>query len=109
LRRSNRVRLTPFTKVDIDVILEEIALAQREGVAIADQETFIGDISTAAPVFDSAGQVIGAVNIAVPSSRWKVEEVRRKLSALIRTTAQAISDANRAHAGKAAQMRSPRA
>jgi IclR family transcriptional regulator, pca regulon regulatory protein len=94
LRRSKRPKLTPFTKTEIDAILDELTAIRRDGFAIANQETFLGDISTAAPVFDGAGEVVGAVNIAVPTSRWSLDEVRRRLSPLIRSTAASISSAN---------------
>ena len=63
-------------------------------MAVSDQECFVGDLSSAAPVFDGVGQVIGAVNIAVPTSRWTFDEVRERLSPLIAKTAAAISAAH---------------
>jgi IclR family pca regulon transcriptional regulator len=98
LQRSNRARLTAHTKTDLGEILDAIERARRDGVAVASHECFIGDLSTAAPVFDAAGQVLGAVNIAVPASRWTLEQVRTRLSPLIARTATAISAAQRARA-----------
>jgi len=98
LQRSNRARLTPYTKTDLGRILEAIAAARRDGVAVSNQECFLGDISTAAPVFDASGQVLGAVNIAVPASRWTPEQVSLRLSPLIVRTAAAISAAHLARA-----------
>lgn len=105
LRRSKRPRLTSFTKTEVDVIVDDLAAIRRDGFAIANQETFLGDISTAAPVFDGAGEVVGAVNIAVPTSRWSLEDVRRRLSPLIRTTAASISSANGARSSTSAASR----
>jgi IclR family transcriptional regulator, pca regulon regulatory protein len=96
LQRSNRARLTPHTKTDLGEIMKAIETARRDGVAVANHECFIGDLSTAAPVFDGAGQVLGAVNIAVPAARWTPEQVRARLSPLIARTAAAISAAQRA-------------
>lgn len=101
LRRSNRVKRTPFTKTEMAVLTGELEAVRRNGFALANQESFVGDISTAAPVFDGAGRVIGAVNIAAPASRWSIEAVRQKLSPLIVTTAASISAANGARAGHA--------
>jgi DNA-binding IclR family transcriptional regulator len=98
LQRSKRVRLTSFTKTDLGQILAAIETARRDGVAVSNQECFLGDISTAAAVFDGAGQVLGAVNIAVPALRWTPEQVRQRLSPLIARTATAISAAHRARA-----------
>jgi PcaR/PcaU/PobR family beta-ketoadipate pathway transcriptional regulator len=94
LRRSTRARLTPYTKTAISDIVAALAAARRDGVAVSDQECFVGDLSSAAPVFDGAGQVIGAANIAVPTSRWTLDEVRERLSPLIAKTAAAISAAH---------------
>jgi IclR family transcriptional regulator, pca regulon regulatory protein len=105
LRRSKRQKLTPFTKTEIETILEELAAIRRDGYAIANQETFLGDISTAAAVFDGAGQVVGAVNIAVPTSRWSLEDVRRRLSPLISKTAASISSANGARSSRRSTSR----
>ena len=94
LKRSTRARLTPYTKTAISEIVAELAAVRRDGVAVSDQECVVGDLSSAAPVFDGAGQVIGAVNIAVPTSRWTLEQVRDRLSPLIARTATAISAAH---------------
>lgn len=94
LKRSTRARLTPYTKTAISDIVAELQAARRDGVAVSDQECFLGDLSTAAPVFDGAGQVIGAANIAVPTSRWTLAEVRDRLSPIIARTAAAISAAH---------------
>ena len=68
-----------------------LAEVRRVGYALNDQEAFIGDISVAAPLADRAGHVVGAINIAVPSPRWKVEDVRRKLAPQVVATARAIA------------------
>ncbi len=94
LKRSTRARLTPYTKTAIPDIVAELEAARRDGVAVSDQECFVGDLSSAAPVFDGAGQVIGAANIAVPTSRWTLDQVRGRLSPLIAKTAAAISAAH---------------
>ena len=99
LRRSNRTKRTSFTKTEMTVLAAELEAVRRNGYALANQESYIGDISTAAPVFDGGGRVIGAVNIAAPTSRWNIEAVRQTLSPLIVATAASISAANggRAH------------
>jgi DNA-binding IclR family transcriptional regulator len=63
---------------------------RRAGFALNDQEAFIGDISVAASIAGRTGDVAGAINIAVPSPRWKVEDVRRRLAPLVVATARAI-------------------
>ena len=54
-----------------------------------DQETFVGDVSVAAALVDPSGRVAGAINIAVPSPRWTITELQRKLApSLVRTAAE---------------------
>jgi IclR family pca regulon transcriptional regulator len=62
------------------------------GYALNDQEAFVGDISIAAPLVNRAGEPVGAVNIAVPSPRWLLADVLRRLVPDLMKTARAIND-----------------
>jgi DNA-binding IclR family transcriptional regulator len=83
--------LTPRTARRRRDVLFRIRRAARDGFAINDQETFIGDISVAAPVLDRAGHAIGAVNIAVPFPRWTQPRVVSDLAPLVVETARLVS------------------
>jgi IclR family pca regulon transcriptional regulator len=61
--------------------------------ALNDEELAPGLRSAAAPVRNREGKVVGAVNIAVSSSRFLLEDVRRVLLTPLQKTARAVSAA----------------
>jgi PcaR/PcaU/PobR family beta-ketoadipate pathway transcriptional regulator len=93
LAGSRLLKRTETTRTDPDLIRKALEQARRQGYCITDQEAFVGDISIAAPVFDEAGAVIAAVNVAVPTPRWSMARARRKLAAEVKDVARRISDA----------------
>ena len=93
LARSELVARTPYTEVDPERILMLAHEAGQRGYAVSNQETYVGDISMAAPVRDDTGAVTAAVNIAVPHPRWSVEAAEEKLAHVVVETARAISKA----------------
>lgn len=54
-------------------------------------QSVVGEISTAAPVFNNEGKVVAAVQIPVYKPEWTVDEVRKKIVPLAMETATAIS------------------
>ena len=95
LKASRRNAMTPTTLTDIPRLLDKLREAGSLGYALNDQEAFVGDISVAAPLLDSAGMPAGAVNIAVPFPRWQVDDVLTKLVPPLLKTAAAIRKALR--------------
>jgi DNA-binding IclR family transcriptional regulator len=79
LEKTDIKAYTPFTVIEKIKIVAALAAIRRDGYCISNQEAFVGDISVAAPVFNFAGRVVAAVNIAVSTSRWTVDKVREKL------------------------------
>jgi DNA-binding IclR family transcriptional regulator len=77
--------------VDRSELNRILAGVKRDGYCISDQEAFIGDISTAAPVFDERGEVVAAVNIAVPFPRWSVGSVEARLTPIVIDCARQIT------------------
>ncbi|NIM90574.1 MAG: helix-turn-helix domain-containing protein [Candidatus Aminicenantes bacterium] len=71
-------------------ILEEV---RKNDFAVNNEELTPGLRSVAAPVRDRAGEVAGAVNIAVSSSRYSLEELMEKLIPPLQQVTQAISSA----------------
>ena len=71
-------------------ILEEV---RRNDFAVNNEELTPGLRSVAAPVRDRAEKVAGAVNIAVSSSRYSLEELKEKLIPPLKKITQAISSA----------------
>ncbi len=91
LEKSDIKAYTPYTVTDKAEIIAMFPDIRRNGYFISNQEAFVGDISVAAPIFNFAGRVIAAVNIAVPTSRWTVQKVQDRLAPVAIRTAQAIS------------------
>ncbi len=93
LQKSDIKAYTPYTVTDKAKIIAMFKDIRRDGYFISDQEAFVGDISVAAPIFNFAGRVIAAVNIAVPNSRWTVQKVQDRLMPVAVRTAKEISAA----------------
>jgi DNA-binding IclR family transcriptional regulator len=92
LEASQRVQRTPATLTDVDAILARIADCRRVGFATNVEELFLGDMGVGAPVRNSRGQVLGAIHLAPPSSRWSAEEMRQKLGPMVIDCARAVSE-----------------
>jgi DNA-binding IclR family transcriptional regulator len=92
LAAAPRRALTPRTVTDVAGLMDLLAHARRVGYALNDQEAVVGDISVAAALRTPGGEVTGAINIAVPTPRWKVDDVRRSLAPRVMATARAVTD-----------------
>lgn len=89
LGNERLVRHTEKTVVDrteIRAILENV---RRNGYAICDEELELGGSGAAAPVFGASGEVIAALNVATPSSRFHVK--RDCVISAVTSTAALIS------------------
>ncbi len=83
-----------FTKSTIDSktkLLRELKRVKEKGYATNNEELSIGLRSVAAPVIDYSGQVIAAVNVAVPSIRVSLKHLEDFLSKKVVETADQIS------------------
>ncbi len=90
LRGARRTAMTRSTVTDLAGLRAAIDTAREQGYALNDQEAFVGDVSVAAPLLDLRGHPLGAVNIAVPTPRWRLEDVLAKLVPQLLKTAAAI-------------------
>jgi DNA-binding IclR family transcriptional regulator len=79
--------LTPYTIIDPHRLQRELAIVRRVGTAIESQEAVLGNACVAAPIFDSAGHLAGAVSVSGPPMRLR--PVQR--APLVRRTAAKIS------------------
>src|SRR3546814_2359091 len=68
-----RQAMTPYTVTDLHELQALLEQVHRDGYVINNQEAFIGDISVAAPILNADREVVGAVNIAVPTPRWSID------------------------------------
>lgn len=91
LEHSDRKPMTEHTVTDLSRLKVILAETRKRGYAVNNQETHVGDVSIAAAVVDQAGKVAGAINIAVPSPRWSLAELQRKLSPKLVRTAVEVS------------------
>jgi IclR family pca regulon transcriptional regulator len=88
---KQRKAWTEHTVTDTPSLLALISKARFDGYAVNDQETFIGDISIAAPLTDASGRPVAAVNIAAPVPRWTVEQAEKELAPHLLSTVAKIN------------------
>ena len=65
--------LTPHSITDPAVLRAELAEVRAHGVAVESRESNPDVSCVAAPVRDRSGQVVAALSISVPTSRWSAE------------------------------------
>lgn len=91
LEGARREPRTPYTVTDLAAILADLDVIRQRGYAISDQQAYVGDISIAAPVRNHREQVVAAVNIALPTPRWTVQQAEQTFAPIVMETARAIS------------------
>jgi IclR family transcriptional regulator, acetate operon repressor len=69
-------RITPTTITDIDLLIEELRLVRRGGVAIDREEFLPGVICVAAAIRDRDGTVVGSIGASMPTMRADDAHVR---------------------------------
>jgi IclR family pca regulon transcriptional regulator len=93
IRATPLLQVTPQTEVDPKVLLQRIDEAAKQGYAIVQNQTVVGDISVAAAITDHGGGPIGAINVSVPSTRWSVQRAHEQLLPHVLLAATSISQA----------------
>jgi len=71
-----------------DALREQLDAVRSGGIALEQDEAVLGESSLASPVFDSYGEVVGAIGVVIPSSG---EVAAHPASDLVRDTARAVS------------------
>lgn len=84
-------KITPHTETDPEVLMRLIEQAGKDGYAIVQNQTVIGDISVAAAITGNEGMPLGAINISAPSTRWDTKRVESELLPHILLAATSIS------------------
>jgi IclR family transcriptional regulator, pca regulon regulatory protein len=85
--RSDRSEPTARTVEHLDDLLAHLRTVRERGFALVDQELEMGVRSVAAPLHDTTGRTIAAVNISTHVSRTSKSELRQRfVPALLRTT-----------------------
>ena len=80
---------TVTSKLRLRSLIEE---SQVKGWSIVDQELEIGLRSISVPIFDKAGVVVEALNVACPSSRIDQADMRLRILPEIQATSRSITD-----------------
>jgi DNA-binding IclR family transcriptional regulator len=103
LSRTKIIKVTPNTVTDRDTIDRMIERATQAGFAEVRNANLIGASGVAAPVFGPRGEVLAALSIGAPTSRYV--KSRRQLTATIVAEAAALSKLFRAKAEKPMKLR----
>jgi len=91
LDASKLVQHTPKTITSRRAIKARLACARSDGFVRTEDEYYVGDISTAAPITNAQGLAVGAINIAVSRARWDSTHDAQRIADMVRSTAVAIS------------------
>jgi IclR family pca regulon transcriptional regulator len=79
LSRGGRKKLTSKTLTDEGELRGELEHVRQQGFAIVDQELEGGLRSVAAPIRDSRGGVVAAINISTHATRTTLDTIRRAM------------------------------
>jgi len=93
IESCDRQKLTPYTKTDVDEIMDEIGRVHTSGFCITDRELITSDINIAVPIFDSKGYAIATVTASGSKSTWTRSAIEKEIAHLVIETARAISAA----------------
>jgi IclR family pca regulon transcriptional regulator len=66
---------TRHTRTEPDAVMAELAIVRQQGFALIDQEVELGLRSIAVPLLNARGTAIAALNIGVPATQEKVEDL----------------------------------
>jgi IclR family pca regulon transcriptional regulator len=91
LDRMDLVPRGPRTLTDRSALLAELEQVRRTGLATNDEELESALRSIAAPVRSRSGEVVAAVNVAIPWSPAAMTELVAQLGPTIQATAQQIA------------------
>ena len=95
LASSKRVELTRHTLTDTAAIFDRVLTCRKLGYATNQEEMFLGDMTLAAPIFNSNGVPVAAVHVVVPTSRWTLQDAEDKMASSVIQCARAISNSIR--------------
>lgn len=91
LDRVDLAQRGPHTVTDKGTLLTELAQVRRTGLAINDEELESGLRSIAAPVRARSGEIVAAINVAIPWSPAAMSELVNRLGPTLQTTANEIA------------------
>jgi IclR family pca regulon transcriptional regulator len=91
LRKMELNSLTPYTIKSKMDLRKELKRVREKGFSTNNEELSVGLRSVAAPVRNFTGEVIAAVNIAVPSARVSLKELETIFAKKVKETSDQIS------------------
>lgn len=77
LENAPRVARTRFTRTAVADLMAELQHVRRDGYALIDQEVEIGLRSIAVPLLNARKQVVAALNIGVPATQERLDDLAR--------------------------------
>ena len=86
LNKMSFEQLTPYTTTDPKKFCQELELTKKRGYAISQGERVEGVSCVAAPIFDGAEKIIGAITISGPSTRFSKQKIQEYAELLTQTT-----------------------
>jgi DNA-binding IclR family transcriptional regulator len=89
LNRTKLTKITPNTITDRESIDRTLERAKRFGFAEVKDANVLGASGIAAPVFGGGGEVLGALSIGAPTSRF--EKARKRMAEIVVTEARVLS------------------
>lgn len=96
LSKTELIQLTPHTVTDPSELRDTLDEVRSRGYALVDQELEEGVRSIAAPITNSRGEVIAAMNISCHASRVTVARMKSEFKPRLLSTAREISASARA-------------
>jgi IclR family pca regulon transcriptional regulator len=91
LDRIDLIQRGPRTLTSKTALLAELGQVRRTGVAVNDEELESALRSIAAPVRSRSGEVVAAINVAIPWSPVAITELVSQLGPTLQATARQIS------------------
>ena len=79
-------RITSRTPTSREALFADLASIRRQGYALSFGETVEGASAIAAPILDSSGRAVAAINITGPIDRWTRARMLRAVEPLLRET-----------------------
>lgn len=91
LKRSNREKRTPDTKVGVDEIMQELKKERQQGICLLVNELAYGKGSVAAPILDRDRNPVAAISVSTSANALSQPQREAELKKAIKITASRIS------------------
>lgn len=93
LEATPLARFTTHTLADRDTLLAELGEIRQRGYAVSEQELAVGLRGVAAPIRDSSGQVVAAINVSGSVATISPERIEAEVVPAVLAAARRISEA----------------